>query len=263
MTQPTKPTVPDAPLRSQPSTFSARIEDSLVFWPTFATYLDEIGTYTKTQADAALAAATAGDLPPITGQTLNYIRVNAGETGVEFLTPAQVLTAIGAEPALPDGATMPTGTVINVAMNTAPAGYLKANGAAVSRTTYAALFSAIGSTFGVGDGSTTFNVPDLRGEFVRGWVDDGSVDSGRVFGSAQSSANKDHYHLLLRDVFGASTGGDWDGATTDHIASGGSTGDSAYRLRATSSEPNVAASSSQGETESRPRNIALLACIKT
>jgi hypothetical protein len=96
MTQPTKPTVPDAPLRSQPSTFSARIENSLVFWPTFATYLDEIGTYTQEQAAAALAAATAGDLPPITGQALNYIRVNAGETGVEFLTPVQVLTAIGA-----------------------------------------------------------------------------------------------------------------------------------------------------------------------
>jgi hypothetical protein len=96
MTQPTKPTVPDAPLRSQPATFSARLEASLLFWTTFATYLDETGTFTKAQADAALAAATAGDLPPITGQALNYIRVKAAEDGVEFLTPAQVLTAIGA-----------------------------------------------------------------------------------------------------------------------------------------------------------------------
>lgn len=96
MPQPTKPTVPDAPLRSQPATFSARLENSLVFWPTFATYLDEVGTYTEEQAAAALAAATAGDLPSITGQALNFIRVNTGGTAVEFITPAQVLAAIGA-----------------------------------------------------------------------------------------------------------------------------------------------------------------------
>jgi hypothetical protein len=67
----------------------------------------------------------------------------------------------------------PTGSVIWYAANAAPTGYLEADGAAVSRTTYAALFTAIGTTFGAGDGSTTFNLPDLRGEFIRGW-DDGA-----------------------------------------------------------------------------------------
>lgn len=80
---------------------------------------------------------------------------------------------------------VPSGAVMTFAMNTAPTGWLKANGAAVSRTTYAALFSAIGTTFGVGNGSTTFNLPDLRGEFMRGWDDGRGVDSGRAFGSAQ------------------------------------------------------------------------------
>ena len=79
---------------------------------------------------------------------------------------------------LSPGATMPAGAVIFVAMDTAPSGYLKANGDAISRTTYADLFTAIGTTFGVGDGSTTFNLPDMRGEFARRWDDGRGVDSG-------------------------------------------------------------------------------------
>lgn len=59
------------------------------------------------------------------------------------------------------GAAMPPGTLIDFAGLTAPAGFLACTGQAVSRTTYAALFAAIGSTWGAGDGSTTFNVPNL------------------------------------------------------------------------------------------------------
>ena len=64
------------------------------------------------------------------------------------------------------------GQVNFFATSSAPAGFLKCSGQAVSRTTYAALFTAIGTLYGVGDGSTTFNLPDLRGEFIRG-LDDG------------------------------------------------------------------------------------------
>jgi microcystin-dependent protein len=89
---------------------------------------------------------------------------------------------------------VPPGAVMHFAMATAPAGWIKANGAAVSRATYAALFAAIGTTFGVGDNSTTFNVPDLRGEFVRGFDDGRTVDNGRVFGSAQTHGVATHTH---------------------------------------------------------------------
>jgi microcystin-dependent protein len=58
---------------------------------------------------------------------------------------------------------VPTGAMTAYAGATAPAGWLLCDGSAVSRTTFSALFSAIGTTFGVGDGSTTFNLPDLRG----------------------------------------------------------------------------------------------------
>ena len=78
---------------------------------------------------------------------------------------------------------VPSGTVFHFAGQTAPAGWLKANGAAVSRTAYAALFAAIGTTYGAGDGRSTFNLPDLRGEFIRGWDDGRGIDRGRALGS--------------------------------------------------------------------------------
>ena len=67
-----------------------------------------------------------------------------------------------------DGAGVPIGTILPYAGNTAPEGTLMCNGAAISRTTYAELFAAIGTTWGAGDEETTFNVPDLRGYFIRG-----------------------------------------------------------------------------------------------
>lgn len=63
---------------------------------------------------------------------------------------------------------IPTGSLIDFAGASAPTGYLLCNGAAVSRTTYARLFAAIGTTWGAGDGTTTFNVPDLRGRAAIG-----------------------------------------------------------------------------------------------
>ena len=89
---------------------------------------------------------------------------------------------------------VPTGSVHLMATTTAPSGYLKCNGAVVSRTTYADLFAIVGTTWGAGDSATTFNVPDLRGEFVRGWDDSRGVDSSRGFASSQSGKNAQHNH---------------------------------------------------------------------
>ena len=151
----------------------------------------------------------------------------------------------------------PAGSIVYHAANTAPSGYVKANGAAVSRTTYSDLFTAIGTTYGSGDGSTTFNVPDLRGEFLRGWDDSRGVDSGRTFGSAQADELESHNH-----VGGFSRISDYNysvglyGQRTDpyagtHSGQGSANG---VQVRAYTSDT--------GGTETRPRNIALLACIK-
>jgi phage-related tail fiber protein len=101
----------------------------------------------------------------------------------------------------------PSGQVSHFARSTAPAGWLKANGAAVNRIAYADLFAAIGTTFGVGDGFNTFNLPDLRGEFIRGWDDGRGIDAGRAIGTAQGHAMQNHNHLM--NTQGISAGSVW------------------------------------------------------
>jgi len=106
------------------------------------------------------------------------------------------------------GSASPAGVIEAYGGSTAPAGYLLCDGSAVSRTTYSALFSAIGATFGSGDGSTTFNLPDLRGRFLRGV--DGTAgrdpdatsrtamasggNTGNAVGSVQADAFQGHWH---------------------------------------------------------------------
>lgn len=75
---------------------------------------------------------------------------------------------------------VPSGTVFDFAGSTAPTGWLLCYGQAVSRTTYADLYAAIGTTYGTGDGSTTFNLPDLRGRAVAGKDDMGGSAANRI-----------------------------------------------------------------------------------
>lgn len=225
------------------------------------------------------------------GQALRFPRLNAAENALEFRTAANVLADIGAQAALVSGTNiktvagvtilgagdiaisgLPAGVVVYVAQNTAPAGYLKANGAAVSRTTYAALFTAIGTTFGVGDGATTFNLPDLRGEFIRGWDDGRGADSGRVSGSAQAAANAPHTHGA--GTYAAASNGAHTHSTSNVLANpgdgnsqvpGGSTSHGWASVTSSSSGAHthtLSGDSASSGTEARPRNIALLACIK-
>ena len=222
--------------------------------------------------------------------TANNVILGNGTSAVQFVAPGtsgNVLTSNGTTWASAAASGLPPGTVIFYAADTAPTGYLKANGAVISRTTYADLFAAIGTTFGAGDGSTTFGLPDLRGEFIRGWDDGRGVDSGRAFGSAQSSDNLSHTHTGNADSNGAHThfvvsttgvpaANSSNVTSTNYVSRGATTGgtDYTYALRAT---PNVANAgltdsagahthsltiNSSGAPESRPRNIALLACIK-
>jgi microcystin-dependent protein len=76
--------------------------------------------------------------------------------------------------------TVPTGAVLDFAGSTAPGGFLLCYGQAISRTDFANLFSVIGTTYGSGDGSTTFNLPDFRGRVVAGKDDMGGSSANRL-----------------------------------------------------------------------------------
>lgn len=127
--------------------------------------------------------------------------------------------------------------------STPPDGYMEANGATISRSVFAWLFGKIGTSYGAGDGSTTFKIPDLRGEFVRGWDNGRGVDSGRGIGTAQADQNQAHTHsTMFSRVTNMLTGG-----STTVLTGAGS---------------NVTVTSqSSGGGESRPRNVAQMFCI--
>ena len=171
---------------------------------------------------------------------------------------------------------VPTGAVFCVAVATIPTGYLECNGAAVNRTTYAALFSFIGTQYGAGNGSTTFNLPDLRGEFVRGFDNGRGVDSGRGIGSSQGGQNLSHDH----DADASATSNVSDpghrhpsrGYGNDDDGGNQYTGSGNNDVRSNAIEDattgiSVATNVSidvdnDGGNEARPRNVAMMYIIK-
>jgi phage-related tail fiber protein len=158
----------------------------------------------------------------------------------------------------------PVAEVAYFARSAAPTGWLKANGAAISRTAYAALFAAIGTTYGAGDGFNTFNIPDLRGEFLRGLDDGRGVDTGRALGSAQTGQNASHTHSVYDPGHAHSYINVFPVSNSDTP----NPGPSSVVVSVTPSSQTTGTSytnisiNSSGGTEARPRNVALLACIK-
>jgi len=157
----------------------------------------------------------------------------------------------------------PAGTVLMFASQTAPNGYLECDGSNVSRSTFSDLFNAISTTFGSGDGSTTFTLPDLRGEFVRGWDNNRNVDSNRNFGSSQNQSTEDQFATFDNrgsqdfEIKFISTPS-WQANQFAFDGDGdGSRGSSSTRTS------GLEVNSLENNTETRPRNIALMYIIKT
>jgi len=170
-------------------------------------------------------------LPDYSGQTThNIIAVNDPLT-----------VAVGKlDNAVPFAGLVPTGAILYFAATAPPSGFLECNGAEISRLTYAALFAVIGTTFGIGNGIDTFDIPELRAEFLRGWDNGRGVDTARVFGSSQAEDFLSHQHVESTVAFsggpGIPTGTGYSTTTQNTAAAGGA--------------------------ETRPRNVALLPCIK-
>ncbi|WP_336938947.1 phage tail protein [Acinetobacter modestus] len=159
------------------------------------------------------------------------------------------------------------GTTVLWCAPVVPVGYLELAGQAISRTTYSALFALFGTNYGAGDGSTTFNLPDLRGEFVRGFDHGRGIDTGRTLGSFQKATS-----VFMGDP--TATAGRVANLYNNHD-------DDTQTLRTalngeatTIDSTNVSVLSSAAETTDpvtpvdstmsvRPRNIALMYIIKT
>lgn len=121
-------------------------------------------------------------------------------------------TVLGSTSRLISNGAVPTGTMLEFAGATAPAGYLACDGTAVSRTTYAGLFSAIGVLWGVGDGSTTFNLPDFRGRVPVGYAASGGHADVSTLGAndgvAVANRRAKHRHTHSLSISGGSHGHD-------------------------------------------------------
>ena len=155
---------------------------------------------------------------------------------------------------------VPTGAVMPFATATPPNGWLPCDGRVVSRTTYSLLFFCIGTTFGAGDGTTTFALPDLRGYFVRGSGTNADGTASGTFGAKQADDFETHNHSV-----NAGGGKNLVSSLYSRIGSGdiaytlGGTGGVGYGLGPNYNQKNTDAT---GGAETRPKNIALLYCIK-
>jgi microcystin-dependent protein len=210
-------------------------------------YLKQAAEAAQSTADTAVANAAAAQAAANAAQATANAAQDAADAAQ---TAADAALANAATAQTTANIAAPPGAVMAFARNTPPAGWLECNGATISRTTYAALFASIGTTFGVGDGTNTFVLPDLRGEFTRGWDNGRGIDASRQFGSNQAASG-------VRDVVGIDSSGIKVGVLNgDAVVSAGTT------TSVPTSTQQVTGTIPMVQTLVRPRNIALLYCIK-
>jgi hypothetical protein len=216
--------------------------------------------------DTLLAAKASLASPQLTGIPLAPT-ASVGTNSTQIATTAFTTSAVtglqntltAAIAALQDAVNstrpVPVGAVFYMAGGVVPYGYLEANGQAISRSTYASLWQYLGSP-NTGDGSTTFNLPDLRGEFVRGWDHGRGIDTNREIRSVQYSQNLEHNHAIPGDdqlTFADGYGG-WTAS---------SRGTFPYDARSSyGGGGTIWNTTTEGGSESRPRNVALMPIIK-
>lgn len=175
---------------------------------------------------------------------------------------------------IPQPEKIPTGAVLPFAANSVPAGWLAANGAELLKTTYATLLATIGTNYGEtngagGAGTTHFRVPDLRGYFVRGAGTNSDTTASGTFGVKQADSFESHTHTGTAASAGAHTHTHTDnyklGNANQQTGSGswtGSNGDRTLNTGSAGAHTHTLTINATGDTENRPKNIAMLYCIK-
>lgn len=208
---------------------------------------------------------SAASLNIYTTVTIDNVTYQTGDIFITYKT-------IGSFTSAPFyNATIPAGIISTYAGSSAPTGYLDCDGTAISRTIYADLFTNIGTTWGVGDGSTTFNVPDLRGMFLRGTGSHGTLNmangndfAGPSVGSSENDQiqrfdmadTTDNSHMLGTDDTRGATGA-VDG-NMRFTAGGGIDGVAGFDLIS----DGINGTPRTGD-ESRPVNFGITYIIKT
>lgn len=225
---------------------------------------------------------SSGTLTTSTAQKQAIVQAGPG-TGTLDVSSGTFTTSTAQKQAIVDGATIPggipAGMIVPFGNTTAPTGFLACEGQAVSRSTYSDLFSAIGTTWGSGDGSSTFNVPDLQGAVLKGTGTAGVSSDyvGPNVGAYQDDQNASHSHNATSSSSGSTgSGGNhrhYDGTAYGggFFADGAAAGNanvSNYTDYAGSHTHNVSVSTSttvasSGGTEARVYNRGVLYCIKT
>lgn len=218
-----------------------------------AKVISEAGILNNNQ-DTGLLAQAIKELM-LNCKVLNAVQADCADEAVKLKEPCKIDDVYfdGSQ----DIRIVPAGAISYFAMPNPPTGWLVADGSPVPRDQYKDLFAVIGTFYGAGDGKTTFNIPDLRGEFIRSWDAGRGVDKNRMFGSWQTGTPISHDDEALPEWFDVvamsysarSFGDEWVGQLPDAYTSQPFT----YK---------VPADRPQFFTMTRPRNVALLCCIK-
>ena len=197
------------------------------------------------------------------GTTLFTINTTNATATIPIVLPADPTTALQASTKQYVDTVMPSGMIMPFAGTSAPTSWLACNGAAISRSTYATLYNAIGTTWGTGDGSTTFNVPDLRGVFLRGTGTNGTYGTaiGQAVGTYAADTYLNHSHGISDPGHSHTVGafaspGLSPGGTTYNTGSGTTNS-------GTSTTGISVNTSTTGGTETKPKNYGVLYIIKT
>jgi microcystin-dependent protein len=204
--------------------------------------LNKLAGTTATTSDfnkLAAVTASATELNKLAGATPTTAEINKLSgltvTTTEINRLAGVTSNIQTQ--INSFATFPSGSIIPYAGSAAPTGWLLCDGQAISRTTYSTLFTAIGTAYGAGNGSTTFNIPDARGRVLAGKDNMGGVaanrltgTSGSVAGATLGAAGGTETHLLTVNELPAHA---HDITYDRETPEGGSGDNAAWSLRAT------------------------------
>jgi len=197
--------------------------------------INKIITYqTLASQLTALSPAQQTSFVRLSGGTMTgYLTLNADPVATLHAATKQYVDSVAGD--------TPIGTVVYFAASSAPTGWFECDGRILNTQSFPDLFAAIRYTYG--GGGVSFYLPDLRGQFARGWDNGRGVDSGRVFGSSQLDEFKSHTHTVI-------------GSHGSNITPG------YYGI--VDLDPGLAQvpTSSTGGSETRPRNVALLPCIK-